>query len=130
MTSVKRRKNLRCAIYKRDRGVCASCGIDCAALRKRLYLLKRANFEGWKKAWNLLVDYGFDRNCILWDADHVIPLAEGGSNDLKNMQSICRACHKLKTAEQASRKAKRRRVIGRKHSETMKLWRELGLEVK
>ncbi len=46
----------------------------------------------------------------LWDADHIKPVAEGGGLcGLDNYQTLCQACHKAKTAEQARRKAAARR---------------------
>jgi 5-methylcytosine-specific restriction protein A len=46
----------------------------------------------------------------LWDADHVVSLEEGGSHQLENIQSLCWACHKTKTAEHAKRRAARRQA--------------------
>ena len=31
------------------------------------------------------------------DVDHVMPLSEGGSNGLENLQSLCHGCHSAKT---------------------------------
>lgn len=41
-------------------------------------------------------------------ADHIVPLAEGGTGDRGNMQGICAACHRAKTAREAARARKRR----------------------
>jgi 5-methylcytosine-specific restriction endonuclease McrA len=35
----------------------------------------------------------------LWDADHIIPVAEGGGEcDLDNMRTLCLKCHRIATA--------------------------------
>jgi 5-methylcytosine-specific restriction enzyme A len=35
----------------------------------------------------------------LWDADHVVPVAEGGGQcDLSNMRTLCIQCHAAATA--------------------------------
>lgn len=39
--------------------------------------------------------------------DHVVPLAEGGSDDDSNLQAICGGCHKAKTHAEATRGRKR-----------------------
>ncbi len=32
------------------------------------------------------------------EADHIVPLHRGGTNDASNLQSLCRQCHAIKTA--------------------------------
>lgn len=34
------------------------------------------------------------------DVDHIVPRSLGGSDDLENLQSLCRDCHKRKTFEE------------------------------
>lgn len=48
-------------------------------------------------------------------ADHIIPRAEGGSDDVDNGQALCDPCHTVKTkAEQARGRARRNdRITGR-----------------
>ena len=31
------------------------------------------------------------------EVDHIVPLHLGGTNELTNMQGLCRACHDIKT---------------------------------
>lgn len=38
----------------------------------------------------------------LWHVDHVLPLADGGPDELDNMQALCADCHATKTAEENS----------------------------
>ncbi len=37
------------------------------------------------------------------EVDHVTPKAEGGTEDLANLQAICKPCHQAKTAKEAAR---------------------------
>lgn len=37
------------------------------------------------------------------EVDHVVNLAEGGTDDATNLQGICTECHKVKTQEEAQR---------------------------
>ena len=40
----------------------------------------------------------------LWDADHIVPVAEGGGEcDLSNMRTLCLKCHRIHTAELRNR---------------------------
>ena len=34
-----------------------------------------------------------------WDIDHILPLALGGTNELKNLQIFCKPCHQSKTSQ-------------------------------
>jgi 5-methylcytosine-specific restriction endonuclease McrA len=45
----------------------------------------------------------------LWDADHIVPVVEGGGEcDLANMRTLCLKCHKLATAELRRRRRQAR----------------------
>lgn len=46
-----------------------------------------------------------------YEVDHILPLADGGTNALENLQVICaNPCHREKTAREAGERAKRRRA--------------------
>lgn len=73
----------RQAVFARDKGLCQEClrmGIITAPVGRR-------------------------RIC-----DHVMPKAEGGSDDMSNLQTLCKTCSDRKTADEAARG--RRRVGG------------------
>ncbi|PZU37047.1 MAG: HNH endonuclease [Microbacterium sp.] len=42
------------------------------------------------------------------DADHIIPVCEGGDDEMSNGQAVCPACHKIKTQAEATRARRRR----------------------
>ena len=48
---------------------------------------------------------------LAWDADHEIPLEDGGEHTLENLRCRCKRCHKAKTAREASARAERRRAV-------------------
>ncbi|MBV8905637.1 MAG: HNH endonuclease [Acidobacteriia bacterium] len=87
---------LRQQVFARDRGVCAQCGIDTEALRKQKRKLDYTARRQFEKEWSV--------RHHLWDADHIIPVAEGGGEcDLTNMRTLCLKCHGAATAELRSR---------------------------
>lgn len=45
----------------------------------------------------------------LWEADHTIPLIEGGSLSLDNLRTLCLRCHRQATRQLAARRALSRR---------------------
>ena len=84
-------------VLVRDRGVCALCATDTLlALRQ----LKRS--RGERRA-ELLAMWGLasaNARRSLWDADHILPVAEGGGQcDLSNLRTLCLPCHREVTAE-------------------------------
>ncbi len=71
------------------------CGADTIALRRDLRKLDYAARRQFLKAWNLRE--GSRKS--LWDADHILPVAEGGGQcDLANMRTLCLKCHREATA--------------------------------
>jgi 5-methylcytosine-specific restriction protein A len=52
-----------------------------------------ASNQKWKcKSCGALLDYSYE-------VDHIIPLYKGGSNEIINLQALCRNCHGKKTIE-------------------------------
>ena len=49
------------------------------------------------------------RTSVATQRDHIIPLAEGGTEEDSNIQALCEPCHGEKTAEEAKRGAARAR---------------------
>lgn len=43
------------------------------------------------------------------EVDHVVPVFEGGNDELENLRAICSSCHRKKTAGEAARARQRRR---------------------
>lgn len=114
-------KALRGEVEKRDRGVCAECGRDTATLATKLraildpFYAFRATWTQKKRAlrWDhLLLRLRLTkRTCILrhlWEADHIVPVCEGGANELANLRTLCLPCHKAETRALAARRAQRR----------------------
>jgi hypothetical protein len=70
------------------------CGLDTVQLRKdkrKLDYNARRQFEK---------DWGTRRH--LWDADHILPVAEGGGEcGLTNMRTLCLLCHRKRHASVA-----------------------------
>ena len=42
-----------------------------------------------------------------WDADHIVPLVEGGTNIMENLRTLCLRCHRQETARLRRRLAER-----------------------
>ena len=91
---------LREQVLARDRGICALCGVDA---RAAFFALKRARGGARLK---LLAHWGLKKlnRKTLWDADHILPVAEGGGEcDLDNLRTLCVLCHRTQTRQLRTR---------------------------
>jgi 5-methylcytosine-specific restriction enzyme A len=89
---------LRDQVFARDRGICALCRADTIAIYAAL---KRTPARSPARAAGLSF-YGMKSIAArrsLWDADHILPVAEGGGQcDLDNLRTLCLPCHRAATA--------------------------------
>lgn len=109
----------RSQVEKRDKGICALCGRDCHQLEKRIRA--RAGEHWWdndhprlpesaRRFRRLLRRLRIPWGSSLWQADHVVPVVEGGGGcGLENLRTACLCCHKRVTRELARRRAEARR---------------------
>ncbi len=91
---------LRAQVLHRDRGICAYCTVDTRAA-----FIQLKHSRGKQRKF-LLNYWGLRRlsRRSLWDADHILPVAEGGGEcDLSNLRTLCLACHKMFTGELRTR---------------------------
>lgn len=93
-------------IRKRDRGICAICGLDCEALKKRARILVG------KDRLALMDEHGIPHHrSRFWDIDHIVPVVEGGGDSgPENLRTVCIKCHKKVTAELAAKRALERKA--------------------
>lgn len=97
---------LRERVFKRDRGVCAGCGLDTQAEWRRIRRLPYARRRLVLAEWGIRGR----RRTSLWDADHIVPVVEGGGEcDLDNLRTLCLKCHRQATAELRRRRASLKR---------------------
>ncbi len=87
-------------VFERDRGICAACGTDCDAAWRHIQRLRGAARLKARREW------GLGSRKSLWDADHIVPVVEGGGEcDLENLRTLCLKCHRAATAELRKRRA-------------------------
>lgn len=124
---------IRSCLLKRDRGVCQQCGRDCRTVQRQLRCIRNdllkahwggaaveanrlaaqfwalaATFNYPKPKGNLLLAIVKQRPRTLWEAEHIIPVIEGGGCcGLDNLTTLCRTCHLKSTAALAKRKTEK-----------------------
>src|SRR5690348_74831 len=92
---------LRQKVFERDQGVCSLCRVDCEACLRDL---KRSRGAARIR---LMLEWGLKKRLrkSLWDADHIVPVVEGGGEcDLENIRTLCLKCHRAATAELRKRR--------------------------
>ena len=99
---------LRDCVYKRDKGICKLCNTDTKLIakkalslsgEKRKEYLKENKISLKRKIWKRKHGGG------LWDADHIIPVKEGGGMcGLENIRTLCIMCHKVVTKDSYKKK--------------------------
>ena len=133
-------------VFERDKGVCANCGLDADALEVRVFgfstMVKKLRRKQEAQALmlpreeriakvNALMENGWPKlsphPSSLWACDHIEPVADFGSFDLSNCQTLDLRCHSEKTSMEATARAKRRKLVGRKQIATMRRFRKLGI---
>jgi hypothetical protein len=114
---------VRDLLFERDGGICSLCGLDTVALREAFV---RACFEMLGRPRAYSIDHRRPKPVLLpvferlraldldphrhtyWDADHVVPVIEGGGEcGLDGYRTVCVPCHKRVSREQ---KAARRQA--------------------
>ena len=115
-------------LHKRDKGVCADCGLDTERLEERkerigyggydhirqrtvTYRGIEASREAWAR-WRHVFEHLTKRRIPVhrmnfWDADHVKTVEKGGGScGLDNLQTLCLWCHQAKTTKNARQRGK------------------------
>jgi 5-methylcytosine-specific restriction endonuclease McrA len=95
---------LREKTFERDRGRCAVCSVDTSEAWRELKKSRGATRARLLLHWGLR---SVNRRS-LWDADHIVPVVEGGGEcDLDNIRTLCLICHRRATGELRERRAAR-----------------------
>lgn len=114
---------LRSQVLKRDKGVCALCGFDAEKMKRILDHAVTAycktngiQFRAWHHfmiaAIGLLVRLDWRIGKSNWEADHILPVSEGGGGcGLENLRTLCIPCHKEVTREMYRRRKRRRKGL-------------------
>lgn len=94
---------LRDCVFKRDKGICVLCKTDTKKIAKQALALEGQEKKDFlienkillkRKIWKRKHGGG------LWDADHIIPVKEGGGQcGLENIRTLCIPCHKKVTKD-------------------------------
>ncbi|AYV77514.1 MAG: HNH endonuclease [Dasosvirus sp.] len=93
-------KYLREQVFRRDNGICNICGIDTKEIANLILSSREEDREKIMKLYNI----NKNRKVMwwnaksLWDADHIVPVKNGGGAcGIENIRTLCPCCHKIIT---------------------------------
>lgn len=87
---------LRDEVFRRDKGICHHCGINTLAEWLRIKKSRGSRRQEALASWGVTLRH----RKSLWDADHILPVAEGGGEcDLDNLRTLCLRCHRVATRQ-------------------------------
>lgn len=105
-----------CGNITSARKYCPDCERKRTAKRWQVFQRKRKESGGdvyHSKGWHVLRQTALLRDMWLCqeckrhgvyttatEVDHIVPVSQGGSDDLSNLQSLCHACHLSKTRQE------------------------------
>ena len=100
---------LRNQVFARDKGRCAVCAADTLAI---FAALQRSRGTARQEGLRIYGMRTISSRRSLWDADHIVPVAEGGGQcDLDNLRTLCLLCHRDETALLQARLRARRAAL-------------------
>ena len=86
---------LRDQVFARDHGVCSLCAANTIQIFAALKQTRGPAREAGLRVYGLQT---IRSRRSLWDADHIVPVAEGGGQcDLDNLRTLCLPCHREAT---------------------------------
>jgi hypothetical protein len=96
---------VRRIVWKRDKGVCARCGLDTNALRRKLKAMPRS--KRLEEAERLgLSEHELSKT--LWEAHHTKAVKDGGGAcGVDGLETLCLWCHKEESKKQRDTKSKK-----------------------
>ena len=124
--SVQIGRDVRRRLLELEKGVCQLCKLDTKALYTTLKSLQ--NEDDRREALMQTKFRRFDPKRFqkllskptsgqLWQADHIIPVCEGGGEcDLNNYRTLCTVCHQEQTNKLSTGKRDRKKVTAAKGS--------------
>lgn len=94
---------LRECVFERDAGVCALCRLDTHRFRRKIL---RLPFAERMRELRALQANGVihKKRKSWWEADHILPVVEGGDSNLENLRTLCIPCHRQVTQELRARR--------------------------
>ena len=76
--------------------LCPYCGSELATRYGRQPIPRKLRHEVFKRDGYRCRECGASKDDTSLEIDHIVPVAKGGTNDIDNLQTLCRECNSMK----------------------------------
>lgn len=80
--------------------LCPYCGSELATRYGRQPIPRKLRHEVFKRDGYRCRECGASKDETSLEIDHIVPVARGGTNDLDNLQTLCRECNRMKHTDE------------------------------
>ena len=80
--------------------LCPYCGSELATRYGRQPIPRKLRHEVFKRDGYRCRECGASKDETSLEIDHIVPVARGGTNDINNLQTLCRECNRMKHTDE------------------------------
>lgn len=80
--------------------ICPYCGSKLATRYGRQPIPRKLRHEVFKRDGYRCRECGASKDETSLEIDHILPVAKGGTNDINNLQTLCRECNRMKHTDE------------------------------
>lgn len=80
--------------------LCPYCGSELATRYGRQPIPRKLRHEVFKRDGYRCRECGASKDETSLEIDHIVPVAKGGTNDIDNLQTLCRECNRMKHTDE------------------------------
>lgn len=80
--------------------LCPYCGTELSIREGRQPIPRKLRHEVFKRDGYRCRECGLSKEETSLEIDHIIPVAKGGTNDIDNLQTLCRQCNRMKHTDE------------------------------
>ena len=83
-----------------DFKICPYCGNQLSTRTGRQPIPRKLRHQVFQRDGYRCRECGASKDETSLEIDHIVPVAKGGTNDIDNLQTLCRECNRMKHADE------------------------------
>ena len=80
--------------------LCPYCGSQLATRQGRENIPRQLRHQVFQRDGYRCRECGASNDETVLEIDHIVPVARGGTNDIENLQTLCRECNRMKYTDE------------------------------